>query len=98
MTDCLFSIAEDQCVGSVAWTSYGSAIRMPSYDDSAGQTIFKITKLATNITSLGSLQVCFQLRSPCSTLSELCSGGACETALLNTPNNCCPITQLPTSL
>ena len=44
------------------------------------------------------VQVCFQLQAPCPTLPSFCSNGLCETALFNTPNDCCPTTGLPSTL
>lgn len=89
----------DQCSGAVEWTTYGGKVRYPSFERQygPGRTIFKVTQMQDlNANNADGLEICFQLRAPCMSLSEFCFGGdQCEVALFDSKNLCCPTASLP---
>lgn len=89
-------LINEQCRGSIEYATYGGTTRMPTYAKyGPGHLVFKLTGLeGVTPANANGLQVCFQLRSPCSTLSALCPNGMCQATLMNKANGCCPLSQL----
>eukprot|EP00798_Chlamydomonas_sp_ICE-L_P030466 gene30466-35477_t len=80
----------DACYSKVSDLTYGGEYKGPSYsrygDD---KTVFKVTNLDTDKGGAPQ-EICFNINTPCVSVSDFCYNGVCDFALIDDSNRCCP--------